>query len=175
MDLNNLDLNAALLTDLYRMVLVEKPGAAPKAAEKPAKAVSPVAAAIPFLGKNQQQICIVVNYATDVYLPDEQLNFLTAVLQACKLNLGDVAIVNQHRASASFTQLQSQLGCTRLLLMGVDSTTLGLPAISFFSIEQVADCAIVQAPPAEQLNTPTAEGKQLKSKLWNCLKQLFNV
>ena len=34
---------------------------------------------------------------------------------------------------------------------------------------------VVLAPALHQLNVNNADGKQLKSKLWICLKQLFNV
>ncbi len=37
-----------------------------------------------------------VNYDNAVHLPDEELNFLTNMLAACKLSLGDVAIVNKY-------------------------------------------------------------------------------
>jgi hypothetical protein len=173
MDLNHIQLSPLLLTDFYKTHLVESPAIHP---------LSPVAPentntkkGIQYLGKNQKGICLLVTYAKDVYLPDDQLNFLTSILQACRLNLGDVAIVNHYREKVSFDELRKQLGCNYLLVFGVECAAIGLKEIPLFGIQNINDCNIVYSPAAEELNNNNPESKMLKSKLWICLKQLFNV
>lgn len=171
MGLNDIELPAFLLADLYKENLVagEEAISVPEVPQKDRPAT------IQYLGSNQKNICLLVNYENDVYLPEEQLNFLSAILQACKLNLGDVAIVNYHRQKIAFEDLKKQLHCSFLFIFGVDTTALGLKKIPPFSITSFDDCNIVLSPESEQLNNNSPESKLLKSKLWLCLKQLFNV
>jgi hypothetical protein len=171
MGLNEIKLPASLVVELYRDNLIENQGGP----IVPALQKGQTTKTVQWLGKNQQNICLLVNYENDVYLPDEQLSFLTAILQACKLNLGDVAIVNYHPQKPSFEDLQKQTGCAYLLVFGIDSTRLGLKKMPGFTTAKIKDCTVVLSPEIEQLNINSAEGKLLKSKLWLCLKQLFNV
>lgn len=178
MELNQIRLPASVIADLYKNSLVQDESAearsavaatvAPEAANEPEKPIQ-------FLGKNQQHICILVSYPKDVYLPEEQLNFLTNILQACRLNMGDVAIVNHYRYTVSFGKLQEELQCRHLLIFGIQPSTIAIEIGSPEFIPQVInDCPVVFCPPLDHFNN-NADGKLLKSKLWICLKQLFNV
>ncbi len=173
MGLNELSLPASLIADFYKYHLTES------VAEKPETSALPTSIGekkgIQFLGKNQKNICVLVTYPNDVYLPDTQLNFLTNILQACQLNLGDVAIVNHHRAPMSFEALQQQLNCRYLLVFGVAPAAIGLEESALFSAHELNGCSIVLSPAAAQLNNNNQESKLLKGQLWMCLKQLFNV
>ena len=174
MDLNNMDLSASLVAEFYKTHLVET--AIVKSATQPAKTGNKeTKKELAYLGKNKKNICLLVSYADDVYLPDDQLNFLTAILQACQLNLGDVAIVNNARTKLSFEELRKQITCNYLLIFGVNTGQIGIEEIPMYTIQNISDCYVVYSAAAEQLNTKDAESKMLKSKLWNCLKQLFNV
>src|SRR5688500_6616375 len=62
----------------------------------PVKAAEP--AAYKILGNNKKQITVVVNCPNDVFVPEADLQFLTKMLGACKLNMADVAIVNHATA-----------------------------------------------------------------------------
>ena len=173
MGLNELSLPPSLIADFYKYHLME-----PVTAGAEIKAIPAAAAGkkgIQYLGKNQKNICLLVNYANDVYLPDEQLNFLTNILQACRLNMGDVAIVNHHRAPIAFEALQQELHCRYLLVFGVAPAIIGFKEHPLFSAHTVNGCHIVLSPAAEQLNNNDPDSKTLKSQLWICLKQLFNV
>src|SRR5450432_4165689 len=95
MDLNNIELPAFVVADLYQSSLIE--------AGKTPPDVRPLAAIIEkeqpasrwkHLGENKKNILAIVNYADVVYLPDNELGFLTGILGACKLSLADVAIIN---------------------------------------------------------------------------------
>src|ERR1700716_539298 len=88
-NINDAELPDLLLAELYGNNLVA--GSMP-----PPVPVPPPAAAgtYKFLGSNQQKIGILVQSPGAAFLPDEQLNVLTKMLEACKLNMGDVALVN---------------------------------------------------------------------------------
>ena len=172
MDLNSIVLPASLLTSFYKEQLVEE---VLQPAPGPGKKHLPVAAELPYLGKNHQGVCILVNYPNDVYLPDEQLSFLTSILQACRLNLGDVAILNCHQHDITFQRLQEVLSCKYLLSFGVAPSRLGIDKQEMFTITSVNGCNMVFSPPTDQLNNKNQESKHLKAKLWGCLKELFAI
>ena len=173
MGLNDLSLPATLMADFYKYHLLETTAVAPVEPAVPQRTATKKG--IQYLGKNQKGICLLVNYPKDVYLPDDQLHFLTNILQACRLNLGDVAIINHYREKISFEELRKQLECHYLLAFGVAAAAIGLEEVLLFTAQPVNECYIVLSPAAEELNNNNPESKVLKSRLWLCLKQLFNV
>jgi hypothetical protein len=128
----------------------------------------------PSLGGNRKKVSIVVGYPGRAYLPDDSLQFLTAILQACKLTLDDVAIINHYGQDFSFKHLQETFDCHFLLIFGVDETQLSLPPTSHFLITNIENCRLITAPALDAMNHPSEAAKLLKSKLWLCLKQVFN-
>jgi hypothetical protein len=129
-----------------------------------------------FLGKNNRKITIVVQSPGVPFLPDNQLSFLTKILEACRMNIGDVAIVNAATTPVNITTLRQQLEPSAVLLFGLEPTAIKLP-INFpvFKNQPYDNCSYLAAPPLTQLVQQSEESKLLKSKLWVCLKSLFNV
>jgi hypothetical protein len=139
---------------------------------QPVKEEEPVA--YKTLGNNKQQITVVVNCPNDVYVPEADLQFLTKMLGACKLNMADVAIVNYANAPITIDRLKTQLQPKSLLLFGVEPGDIQLP-ISFppFKEQPYAGTTYLFTPALSQLNQETEEAKGLKRKLWDCLKRMF--
>ena len=133
-------------------------------------------AAYKFLGNHRRKVTIIVDSPGAAFLPDDQLNFLTKILEACRMNIGDVAIVNHHTSPVAITALRQQLQPSSILLFGIEPTAIRLP-INFpvFKLQPYDQCTYLSAPPLQQLVGNTAESKLLKSKLWVCLKTLFDV
>jgi hypothetical protein len=129
-----------------------------------------------FLGNNRRNITIIIQSPGNVFLPDDQLTFLTRILEACQMNAGDVAIVNHATIPVVITDLRRQLKPSVILLFGLDPVAIKLP-IQFPVFKQQAydQCTYVSAPALEELVRPTQEGKLLKSKLWVTLKTLFDI
>ncbi len=126
-----------------------------------------------FLGNNQKNILIIVNYDTAVHLPDEELNFLTNMLAACKLNLGDVAIVNRYNyKETGYKDFLAHFKSQIVFLFGVEPVIFGLP-VSFphFQVQTVANCTFLYAPALEE----TRNDSLLKSKLWVSLRSIFGI
>jgi hypothetical protein len=63
-----------------------------------------------------------------------------------------------------------------VLLFGLDPTAIRLP-INFPHFKQLTydDCVYLSSPALDQLVPNTEESKLLKSKLWVCLKTIFDV
>lgn len=129
-----------------------------------------------FLGKHLRKITILVNAPGTPFLPDDQLNFLTKILEACRLNMGDVAIINHAVAPVNITALRAQLQPTVILLFGLDPTSIRLP-INFpvFKLQPYDQCTYLSAPTLDLLVQSSEDSRLLKSKLWVCLKTLFAV
>jgi len=138
------------------------------------KDTPPVAAPpIQFLGENKKNILILVNYENISYLPDEELSFLTNLLSACKLNIGDVAIINLNKIPGmSYKDILNSLHGNILLLFGTNPATLNLP-VSFphFQVQSFSSYTFLYTPSLDEIRND----KILKSKLWVCLRRIFNV
>ncbi|MFL5746632.1 MAG: hypothetical protein ACJ751_18290 [Niastella sp.] len=200
MSLTNINLPGFVIADLYRNSLIQPEGgtlprqetantklhtpppldeaggklpvAEPVTITQPVKQEEPEA--YKTLGNNKQQITVVVNCPNDVYVPEADLQFLTKMLGACKLNMADVAIVNYANAPITIDRLKTQLQPKSLLLLGVEPGDIQLP-ISFppFKEQPYAGTTYLFTPPLSQLNQETEGAKVLKRKLWDCLKRMF--
>jgi hypothetical protein len=148
----------------------------PSPAAKPSVLPASASSGYKFLGNNRRKITILVDSPGTSFLPDDHLTFLTKILEACQMNIGDVAIVNHAQSPVIVTELRRQLQPAVILLFGVDPVAIKLP-IQFPVFKQQAydQCTYVSAPTLKELVQPTQEGKLLKSKLWVTLKTLFNV
>lgn len=170
MSLNDMQLPPALLVDFYQKDLIKE------VADLPASAGQLVAGGmLAFLGKNLKNITLLVHYEDDVYLPEPQLQFLSSILAACRLNLGDVAIVNTAKQLVTPDDLDHQLKPGCIIGFGVDALATGFPEEALFTISHLQGKQLLWAPATEVLNDGGQESKALKSKLWLCLKTMFNV
>ncbi len=176
MSLNDIILSPVTISALYKKSLVDTGAQALKKQETvtPKSGESTATPFIPaYLGNNLRQVAILVQYEDEVYLPEEQLQFLTSILKACQLNIADIAIINAARHPAGPDTLKENLGTRQLIVFGVfKGITDGMEA---FTIAERNGISLLVAPELEKLNQQTADGKLLKGKLWLCLKQLFNV
>ena len=172
MSLQNLQLPASVLIDLYTNHLIANSIDASQKIET--HKVSPVA--LHSLGGNAKRITIVVAEESQTYMRDTDLEWLQKMLLACKLTLGDVAIVNLHSKNSNIGFIRQQLKPEKIILLGPSPTDLQLP-LNFpqFKIQEHGNCQYLYAPSARELNQETKEGKVLRSKLWVSLQQLFEV
>lgn len=125
-----------------------------------------------YLGDYKKGILIIVRYNNEPYLPDQQLNFLASVLNACKLNLGDVAILNIAHGPFSHKDLREKFKSRFTILFGLTPEEFEMP-LSFpeFQVQAFNNCTFLHTPVIEALEAD----KVLKSKLWVCLKKMFGV
>jgi hypothetical protein len=166
MSLDNIQLPAIVLQDLFKNSLIEL---------NTDKAISPIEnkVNISFLGNNNKQVTIVVENAETIYLPDEELNFLMGILSACKLSMADVALINRSTsANLTYTTIDTQLNASTILLFGVTPAALELPLqFPHYQIQKFNNQVYLTAPALQILQGDKAE----KTKLWNCLKQIFAI
>ena len=126
-----------------------------------------------YLGDNKKKTLVVVNYEGAVHIPDKQLSFLTKLLAACGLSIGDVAILNfQHYNSIGFDKIINYFKPKVVLLFDVEPGEFGMPMIfPQFQVQGYKDAVFVSSPSLEVIEPD----KTLKGKLWICLKKIFNL
>ena len=168
----------SVISDLYKKSLVEAESPAlPQIQAKATAVIEPmgkrIAEQIHFLGDNKKNILILVNYAHVNYLPDEELDFLTNMLSACKLSLTDVAIMNLYKtANPSYKDISGKINSSTILLFGTAPSMLELPVdFPHFQIQSFNNNTFLYTPPLENIK----DDKILKSKLWVCLRKIFNL
>lgn len=98
------------------------------------------------------------------------------MLEACKLNMGDVAIINHATLPVNITPLKEQLQPSVILLFGLEPTQIRLP-LNFpsFKIQAYDQITYLSSPSLEELIRPGDDSKLLKSKLWVSLKTIFGI
>lgn len=126
-----------------------------------------------FLGNNGKNIAILVRHAEVPFLPDGELAFLTNILSACRLGLGDVAITNVWgMETEEITQVMESLGARTVLLFGIAPLETGLPiAFPHFQAQQFNKRTYLYSPTLAEIESD----KNVKAKLWACLKNLFAI
>lgn len=173
MSFEKLILPASSIVSLYGKTLVEltEGMTSTEPMMEPAETI-----AYSFKGSNNKRISLLVSFPGDLIIPEQHLQFLIRILEACKMSLGDVAILNHSQQPIDIKLLKVQLQPTRLVLFGITSVDIDLPVnFPLFNPQVYDGITYLFVPPIEQLNRENEEGKLLKSKLWVCLRQLFGI
>ena len=160
MSLNNITLNSELLVRLYENELVEL---------KEVQKVKPV---FDHIGNNLKHILILAaENGNQISAPN--FDFLNSIINACKLTIGDVAIITSLApATFSYTNLNLHFKSKTVLLFGITPLEIDLP-FNFppFQIQNFDGCTYLSAPQLTEIRTDVA----IKTKLWKCLKTLFEI
>jgi len=166
MSLDNIQLPAIVLHDLFKNSLVDLNTSIVKSAVTKTTGIS-------FLGNNQKQITIIADDEKTLYLPEEELNFLMGILSACKLSMADVALVNISKTGLlTYSEIETQLHAETILLFAVEPLLLQLPLqFPHYQIQKFNNRVYLSAPALHIIAADKAE----KTKLWNCLKEVFAV
>jgi hypothetical protein len=166
MDINNLKLTPANVTALFKNILYAQES-------KQAGRILEEKTAFKYLGQNNKKILLLVNYTDAAFLPDKPLDFLTSILSACKLNLADVAIINCTNAGeVNYKALTKELQMQHAILFDISPDSLSLPVnFPLYQIQAFSNCTYLYVDSLEALEAD----KELKTKLWLCLKKIFGV
>lgn len=168
-DLNSITLSPAVAASLYRTSLINS-----EAGDVPIKdlpVIKKVKDEWKFLGENSKNILIVVNHKSTTHLPDEELSLLTTILVACKLDLGNVAIVNTNNyPTHTYKEYLGYFNSQIVMLFGLDPAGFGLP-IDFphFQVQSFSKTKFLYSPPLGEYD------QLLKRKLWDSLKLIFGI
>lgn len=166
MSLDQIHLNPRQTADLYEGLLVD--GAGPSTPTD-----YPLAAPPPMLGHYGRKILILVQEPDHAFLGDEDLQFLTGVITACKMSLADVGIVNLSSAPiGSFEQMCQSIEPSACWIFGIHTPAMGLPPMNDPNHSYThRSLPIFWAPSLQQLATDP----QAKRALWTQLKKHYGI
>lgn len=143
----------------------EKAAAPAKRAEKKENLPS---IATSFLGENKKHVIWMVNDDQNEYADEEGMLLLQSIMQACGLQLEDVAVINLHKQAFTFESIKTQFQPKHIIALG--SAYGFFPAnLPLYVQMHFEDTLVITGA---SLQTMQSE-KEAKAKLWNLLKPLF--
>jgi hypothetical protein len=129
-----------------------------------------------FLGENRKNITILVSDEQNVFLDDESLQLLSGILAACRLNIADAAIVNYYKNPLNYQQFKQSLQPKYLFMFDVAPQQIQLPfTMPQYQKQPYDNCIFLTTPSLNTMRNNTKEARVEKSKLWVCLKEIFNI
>lgn len=184
MSFENFQLPDFLLVDFYRDTLVEldNVNSAAQDITEPVTYEAPVKEAVSgptplrFLGENKKNIAVLVHDEDAAFINNDDLQFLTNVLKACNLTIGDIAILNTNKQQVSYGLLSDELQPSTVLLFDVDPLAINLPfSIPDFQVQVHAGCTYMKSPALGNINQASADARALKVSLWQNLQKIFGI
>lgn len=128
---------------------------------------------IEFLGGNEKNITFIVRNEQNKFLNDNELKFLSGLITACEITMGDISIVNlSHNKDVDYDKLVAHLHSQKILCFGVSPAEIDLPfTIPYFQVQLFQDIQYIFCPGLEQLQNDVDSKKQL----WTSLQKIFKI
>jgi hypothetical protein len=162
MTLKAIELDPFLLATLYDQPLIARKG------NEDGRPVSELA---PFLGNNTQHILLLIHNPQEAYLAEPLFRLLSNLLNACKLTLDDVALVNMaHLAQPDVNALVSQFGAHKVILFG-DHFLRFFTGRKKNNVWEESGCQFLVTDTLDDMDAD----KQLKIPFWNVLRVFFHL
>ncbi len=165
MSLERLQLDPFLLAQMYHQPIIPE-----EITVVPAEAKA--MPEIKYLGENQKNILLLIQNESEAYLSDESFNLLANILNACKLGMQDVALVNTaNYPGARLQDYLTKIPARQAIYFAVNPATLGLPPAQPYEITSFQGIPVLYSDDLQLIATD----KALKGRLWMGLKQLFGI
>lgn len=170
-----MELPAFLAAAFYKNQLVILSENQPIAPENPPPVVASKQEQVKaYLGDNKKKITILHKEPQAAFLTDDQFKLISGILNACKLSMADIALVNLAHHSLLFQQIQQELQPQFLILFDVIPTSIELPfTIPSYQIQEYNNCKILVAGSLQFMTLESEEVKKEKTLLWNALRKMF--
>ena len=129
-----------------------------------------------FLGDHLKKIAVIVNDTEAVYLNETDLGLLSSILNACKLTLADIALINLAQQPLSLHEILETLPSQLVLVFELTGAQLKikLPSTLYKPIV-LGETHILFSASLKSMQGADQTAKVEKSKLWNALKLLFKI
>jgi hypothetical protein len=128
------------------------------------------------LGEHNKKITVIVNDPNSVHLNEMDFILLTSILNACRLTIADIALINIGKQPVGLHQILQELPSTLVLSFAVDSTQLKVKLPStLYKVTQLGETHILFSNALSTMQGTGVEAKQEKAKLWTVLKKIFEL
>lgn len=160
-------------TDLISKDIAEiaaAPETASPAEQKNIKSKGP----LKHLGDHHKKITVIVNDPHSVYLNETDFILLTSILNACKLTIADIALVNIGNQDTSLHQILETLPSNLVMCFDIKSVDLKikLPDV-LYKINELGETRIFFSKGLSSMQGTGLAAKQEKGTLWILLKKIF--
>lgn len=131
---------------------------------------------IKFLGEHQKKILVLVQDKHAVHLNERDFDLLTSILNACKLTIADIALINLANKNYSLHQILSQAPSDFVLIFDIDPSQLKikLPTKLYTPI-LLGATQLLFCNNLSNMQGIDQHAKIEKSKLWTALKLIFKL
>ncbi len=127
-----------------------------------------------FLGQNGKGIAVLVDDEKNRFTDDESLQLLTNMLGALQMTMDDIALINTDKTKMDYKQLQATLQTRICLMFDVSTQSIGLPfQMPDYKVQPFDNCRFLCSASLQKMKGNGKEAKLEKTKLWMCLKSLF--
>jgi hypothetical protein len=129
-----------------------------------------------YLGNNGKKVTILIKEADVAFINDLHLQFLSNILNACKLNLGDIALVNHMNNPLVYADLKQKIQPKFIIAFDLQTTEIQLPfTIPNYQVQSHDNCKFLFASSLKTMDGDSQAAKLEKSKLWMSLKNMFQL
>ena len=141
-----------------------------------AEAEDTLTAPIKFLGEHQKKILVLVQDVDAVHLNERAFDLLTSILNACKLTIADIALINLANKNFSLHQILTQVPSEFVLVFDILPTQLKikLPTKLYTPI-LLGATQLLFSNNLSQMQGIDQASKIEKTKLWTALKLIFKL
>ncbi|MBP6056744.1 MAG: hypothetical protein KA470_02890 [Candidatus Fonsibacter sp.] len=177
----------SVLVNLYKESLVlgvtlanvDKKAQASSSIEEKNTAIAeeePLTAPIKFLGEHQKKILVLVQDLDAVHLNERAFDLLTSILNACKLTIADIALINLANKNFSLHQILTQVPSDFVLIFDINPIQLKikLPTKLYTPI-LLGETQLLFSNNLSQMQGIDQASKIEKTKLWTALKIIFKL
>jgi hypothetical protein len=131
---------------------------------------------IKYLGDHHKKILVVVNDPESVYLNETDFILLTSILNACRLTIADIALINVGNQKASLHEMLTKLPSLLVIAFDLDAKALKIKLPStFYKITTLGETNLLFSAALSTMQGSSADAKEEKGKLWTVLKQIFQL
>jgi len=128
------------------------------------------------LGDHSKKIVVIVDDPASVYLNEPDFILLTSILNACRLTIADIALVNIGNQKASLHQILNNLPSKLVIAFEVDSKALKIKLpTNLYKLTPLGDSNLLFSKSLSNMQGLDSAAKQEKAKLWAVLKQIFQL
>jgi hypothetical protein len=158
-------LSTSVLVDLYKdnLVVIE--------AIKVEKWEGPIKS----LGEHNKKITVIVNDPNSVHLNENDFILLTSILNACRLTIADIALINIGKQPVGLHQILQELPSTLVLSFAVDPTQLKVKLPStVYKVTQLGETHILFSNALSTMQGTGLKPSKKKQNFGPCLRKYLS-